>query len=171
VKNPAAEWITAGWTLARILVAILFVLWCVLHLRVLDSHVGFGLPSFSRIPGLLMIVLGGGLLLWCGGILASVGILESRGDRLFPRKFVASGPFRYIRNPMSLGATALFAGFGLWLRSFSVLLFSGILFLIFHFVVIRIEEPGLEKRFGNSYVDYTRTVGRWIPKSRGSKLH
>lgn len=171
MKNSAAGWITAIWTLARVLLAILFVLWCVLHLRPLDSYLGFVLPNFARIPGLLMILSGGSLVLWCGGILASVGILESRGDRLFPRKFVATGPFRYIRNPMSLGATAFFAGFGLWLRSFSILLFSAILFLIFHIVVVRIEEPGLEKRFGSSYADYTRTVGRWIPKSRDSKLH
>jgi protein-S-isoprenylcysteine O-methyltransferase Ste14 len=97
------------------------------------------------------------------------GIFESRGNRLFPRKFVATRPFRYVRNPMSLGATAFFVGFGLWLRSSSVLLFSAFLFLIFHFVIVRFEEPGLEMRFGNSYVDYTRTVGRWIPKSGGSK--
>jgi protein-S-isoprenylcysteine O-methyltransferase Ste14 len=65
---------------------------------------------------------------------------------------------------MSFGATALFAGVGLWLRSISILLFSAILFLIFHCVAVRVEEPGLEKRFGNSYVVYKRTVGRWIPR-------
>jgi protein-S-isoprenylcysteine O-methyltransferase Ste14 len=149
--------------------AILIVLWCVLHLRLLDHFFGFGLPDILRVPGLLMLASGSGLVLWCGVILARVGILESAGDRMFPREFVAIGPFRYIRNPMSLGATALFAGLGLWLPSISVLLFSAILFVIFHFVAVRIEEPGLEKRFGSSYLVYKQAVGRWIPKVGGSR--
>ena len=143
---------------------VALVLWCVLHLRSLDRQFGFALPNWGRIPGLLMIAAGGGMVVWCGGILANVGIFESPGSRMFPRDLVVIGPFRYIRNPMSFGATALFAGVGLWLRSISILLFSAILFLIFHCVAVRVEEPGLEKRFGNSYVVYKRTVGRWIPR-------
>jgi protein-S-isoprenylcysteine O-methyltransferase Ste14 len=71
---------------------------------------------------------------------------------------------------MSFGATVLFAGVGLWLRSISVLLFSAILFLIFHFAAVRIEEPGLERRFRDSYVAYKRTVGRWFPRLMTSKF-
>ncbi len=111
---------TASWTLVRVVLAILLALWFVLHLRPLDRYVGFELPLFGRIPGLLMLALGGGLVLWCGGILARVGIFESPGNRMFPREFVVTGPFRIIRNPMSFGATALFAGLGLWLRSISI---------------------------------------------------
>jgi protein-S-isoprenylcysteine O-methyltransferase Ste14 len=140
-----------------------------LALRPLDRYVGFELPGSGRIPGLLMITLGGGLVLRCGGILARVGILESPGSRMFPREFIVTGPFRIIRNPMSFGATALFAGLGLWLRSISILLFSAILFLIFHFVAVRIEELGLERRFGSSYVAYKRMVGRWFPRLKTSK--
>jgi protein-S-isoprenylcysteine O-methyltransferase Ste14 len=159
----------ASWTLVRVVLAILLVLWCLLRFRFMDRYVIFKLPDFARIPGLLMMVLGGGLVLWCGGILARVGILESPGNRMFPREFVVTGPFRIIRNPMSFGATALFAGLVLWLRSISILLFSAILFLIFHFVAVRIEEPGLERRFGSSYVAYKRTVGRWFPRLKTSK--
>jgi protein-S-isoprenylcysteine O-methyltransferase Ste14 len=116
-----------------------------------------------------MLALGGGLVLWCGGILARVGIFESPGNRMFPREFVVTGLFRIIRNPMSFGATALFAGLGLWLRSISILLFSAILFLTFHSVAVRIEEPGLERRFGSSYVAYKRMVGRWFPRRKTSR--
>lgn len=70
---------------------------------------------------------------------------------------------------MSFGAVVLFAGVGLWLRSVLILLFSAILFLIFHFVAVRIEEPGLEKRFGGSYAAYKRAVGRWLPQLKGTK--
>ena len=103
-------------------------------------------------------------------ILSGIGILENRGDRLFPRELKATGPFRHVRNPMSLGATILFVGMGLWMRSVSVLLFSVILFLLFHFVAVRVEEPGLEKRFGASYLNYKRAVGRWMPRIGKSKF-
>jgi protein-S-isoprenylcysteine O-methyltransferase Ste14 len=149
--------------------AILLALWFVLHLRPLDRYLGFELPGFGPLPGLLMITLGGGLVLWCGGILAGVGVLESPGCRMFPREFVVTGPFRIIRNPMSFGTTALFAGLGLWLGSISILLFSAILSLIFHFAAVRIEEPGLERRFGSSYVAYKPMVGRWFPRLKTSK--
>ena len=136
----------------------------------MDRYAGFELPGFGRIPGLLMIALGGGLVLWCGAILAREGIVESPGDHMFPREFVAAGPFRIIRNPMSFGATVLFTGVGLWLRSISILLFSAILLLIFHFVAVRIEEPGLERRFGSSYVACKRTVGRWFLRLKTAKF-
>ena len=117
-----------------------------------------------------MIVLGGGLILWCAVILSGAGILENLGDRLFPRELKATGPFRYVRNPMSLGATILFAGMGLWMRSIAVLLFSVILFLVLHLVAVCVEEPGLEKRFRASYLNYKGAVGRWVPRIRKPKL-
>jgi protein-S-isoprenylcysteine O-methyltransferase Ste14 len=156
-----ASW---SWSLVRVVLVVAFVFWCALHLRSLDRHFGFGLPYWGRIPGLLMIAAGSALVMWCGGVLADVGILASPGSRMLPREFVVTGPFRYVRNPMSFGATLLFAGAGLWLRSISILLFSASLFLVFHLVVLWVEEPGLEKRFGNSYVVYKRTVGRWLPR-------
>ena len=67
---------------------------------------------------------------------------------------------------MSFGAGVLFTGVG----SISVLLFSAILHLIFHFVAVRIEEPGLERRFGGSYVAYKRTVGRWFPRLKTAQF-
>jgi protein-S-isoprenylcysteine O-methyltransferase Ste14 len=93
------------WTLVRVIAAISLTIWCVLHLQVFDHYFGVELPDVVRIPGIVLLATGGGLVLWCGGILGKVGILEERGDRLFQTEFVARGPFRYVRNPMSLGGT------------------------------------------------------------------
>ena len=49
-------------------------------------------------------------------------------------------------------------------------IFSAIPLLIFHFVAVRIEEPGLERRFGSSYVAYKRTVGRRFPRLKTAKF-
>jgi protein-S-isoprenylcysteine O-methyltransferase Ste14 len=139
-------------TLVRVVAAISLTIWCVLHLRVYDHYFGFRLPNVVRIPAIVSLTMGGGLVLWCGVILSRAGILEE---------------FRYVRNPMSLGGTLLFMGLGLYVRSISILVFSCLLFLLFHIVAVYFEEPGLTKRFGDSF-EYKRLVGRWIPRIRRS---
>src|SRR5262249_7299944 len=81
-----------------------------------------------------------------------------------PREFAATGPFRFVRNPMSLGGVVLLAGIALWQRSALGLGLAAVLFLVFHLVVVYLEEPGLEKRFGDSYREYRRNVRRWLPR-------
>ena len=88
---------------------------------------------------------------------------------MIPKEFVAFGPFRYIRNPMSLGAVILMLGFALYESSISILLLAAALFLFFHLIVVYVEEPGLEKRFGESYQEYRRSVNRWLPKFGGNR--
>jgi protein-S-isoprenylcysteine O-methyltransferase Ste14 len=81
-----------------------------------------------------------------------------------PREFVATGPFRFVRNPMSLGGVVLLAGIALWQRSALGLGLAAVLFLVFHLVAVYLEEPGLEKRFGDTYREYRRNVRRWLPR-------
>jgi protein-S-isoprenylcysteine O-methyltransferase Ste14 len=90
------------------------------------------------------------------------------GACFFPREFVAFGPFRYVRNPMSLGAVILMVGLGFYGLSVCILLLAATLFLLLHLLVVYVEEPGLEKRFGKSYGDYKRSVNRWLPNFSGS---
>jgi protein-S-isoprenylcysteine O-methyltransferase Ste14 len=152
------------WAVARVTIVVLLAGWGALYLRKWDRHLGFWLPSWCRLPGLILLIGGGVLVLICGGILGTRGILETPGDRLFPKDFMAFGPFRYVRNPMSLGAVVLVLGLGLYESSASILLLALALFLVLHVIVVRVEEPGLERRFGQSYRDYKRSVNRWLPK-------
>ena len=156
------------WTLAKVTCVVLFAGWCALHLRRFDPYFGIRLPGWSRGIGWIFLVVGGALVLTCGGILSTRGITEP-GSRLFPKEFVAFGPFRYTRNPMSLGAVTLIAGLGLFERSISILLLGLALFLVFHLVVVYMEEPGLERRFGESYLAYKGSVNRWLPKMGARK--
>ena len=34
----------------------------------------------------------------------------------------------------------------------------------FHLFVLLVEEPSLEKRFGESYAAYRRATNRWVPR-------
>jgi len=157
------------WTLAKVSISVLFAGWCALHLRRWDPYLGVSLPAWTRTLGLIFLIAGGVLVLLCGGILSTRGIYEMPGDRFFPKEFVAFGPFRYLRNPMSLGGVILMTGLGLYQSSASILLLAAALFLFLHLMVVYVEEPGLEKRFGESYRVYKRLVNRWLPRFGSNK--
>jgi protein-S-isoprenylcysteine O-methyltransferase Ste14 len=65
---------------------------------------------------------------------------------------------------MSLAGVILMVGIALWHRSTLALAVAAGLFLVFHLVVVRVEEPGLERRFGESYRSYKHHVPRWLPR-------
>ena len=69
-----------------------------------------------------------------------------------PREFVASGPYRYVRNPMYIGALGVILGAGLAAASPSIVALAGAFGLCAHLFVVLYEEPALEKRFGESYI-------------------
>jgi protein-S-isoprenylcysteine O-methyltransferase Ste14 len=141
--------------------------WLTGYLRPLDASLGVELPAWVQVPGIVAVVAGAALVLTCGVMLSTRGIGTLRGEeRFMPREFVATGPFRFVRNPMSLGAVILMVGIALWHRSTLALGLAAGLFVLFHAVVVCVEEPGLEKRFGDSYREYKRQVPRWFPRWR-----
>jgi protein-S-isoprenylcysteine O-methyltransferase Ste14 len=152
------------WTTALVAVIWVLVGWLLLHLRWLDRQFGLILPYWTPAVGLPLLIVGAILVLGCGGLLSTRGILSRRGeDWLFPTQFIAFGPFRYVRNPMSLGAVILIAGIGLCGRSGCVLAVAALAFVFVHGIVIFVEEAGLERRFGESYSIYKSRVNRWLP--------
>jgi protein-S-isoprenylcysteine O-methyltransferase Ste14 len=121
------------------------------------------LPRWLKIPGALLIVGGGVLALSC----IALFVVKGKGTPApfdAPRQFVAVGPYRYVRNPMYLGAFAVILGFGLWMNSATILIFGLPWLLLAHFFVLVYEEPVLREKFGDSYKNYCATVRRWIPK-------
>lgn len=137
--------------------------WLALSVRRFDSNLGVLLPAWARVIGVVLIAAGGALALTCGTLFAARG-LGTPAPFDPPRHFVAVGPYRWVRNPMYLGALTVLAGFGLWERSISMLLFPLPLALVVHLFVFYLEEPGLERRFGESYLEYKKSVNRWLPR-------
>ncbi len=81
-----------------------------------------------------------------------------------PVEFVAVGPYRYLRNPMYLGALCVIAGVGLVLKSPAIVLLAPVFGLAAHLFVLVYEEPALESRFGANYRNYKASVHRWLPR-------
>lgn len=117
----------------------------------------------SRAAGALVFAAGFALFAWCVLLFARVG----RGT-LAPwdptRRLVAVGPNRHVRNPMIGGVLLMLAGEALVWRSGVLALWAGAFLLVNHAYFLLTEEPGLERRFGESYRVYRAHVPRWIPR-------
>ena len=139
--------------------------WLALGVRVFDQSLGVALPVGIRILGVIFMGLGGTLALTCAGTFVTWG----RGTPApfdAPRNFVAIGPYRFVRNPMYIGALTVLVGFGLYEHSVSILLLCLVVFTLVHLFVVVYEEPGLKARFGVTYSEYCAGVRRWIPHLR-----
>ncbi len=137
--------------------------WVAWRLRALDARFSLMLPAWTDVPGVILMALGAALAL------ASVATFVVRGRGTPapfdpPRQFVAVGPYRYVRNPMYIGALTVLAGLGLYLNSGAVLLFSILWIGFAHLFVVVYEEPVLRRSFREPYEAYCRAVPRWIPR-------
>jgi protein-S-isoprenylcysteine O-methyltransferase Ste14 len=123
-----------------------------------------------RFLGLFPIVLGAVIALWTTLSLALVG--KGTPAPFDPsKKLVTEGLFKYVRNPMYLGAVIVMVGEAVLTQSLVVLLLAVVMWMFFHVFVVYYEEPDLGKRFGQAYEEYIRTGPRWfprIPKKRAS---
>ena len=81
-----------------------------------------------------------------------------------PRELVVRGPYRWVRNPMISGVIGVLLGEALTLRSLPHALWA-LFFTALNLVYIPlVEEPGLERRFGDAYRRYCANVPRVLPR-------
>lgn len=85
-----------------------------------------------------------------------------------PRILVAEGVYRFIRNPMYLGALLILLGHVLWFQSLRLLMYAAALTAGFHLFVVFYEEPLLRRKHGASYEDYCQKGPRWVPRVQNS---
>ena len=127
------------------------------------GRIGIDPSSPTQILGLLCVGLGITLLAACIFEFARSG----RGTLSPldpPRQLVVRGLYRYVRNPMYLGVTTIVFGEALLIQSRPLVIYWAFWFLGANLFVIGYEEPALRDRFGQSYDEYRRQVGRWIPR-------
>ena len=122
----------------------------------------FGMP---QVVGLLIAVLGFALAMACVLTFAFIG-LGTPAPFDPPRTLVIAGPYRFVRNPMYIGAGTTLLGAALYYESLALAGYALVFLLITHLFVMLYEEPHLRRVFGSSYEEYLRTVHRWIPTWR-----
>jgi protein-S-isoprenylcysteine O-methyltransferase Ste14 len=133
--------------------------------------VGLGLDWLYPLPfvpasvpsvwaGCAVFALGFALAIW------AIATFRRAGTRVETYKptssIVATGPYRFTRNPiyvgMLLGQTGLAIGFdSLWLLVTLVPFY-----LVIRYGVVAREEAYLERKFGDAYLAYKVRVRRWV---------
>jgi protein-S-isoprenylcysteine O-methyltransferase Ste14 len=137
--------------------------WFAVSVRRYDAMFHFTMPSGLRLVGIILALVGIILAAMCVATFATRG----RGTPApfdAPRVFVATGPYRYVRNPMYVGAFGVLLGSGLTWQSPSIVLLAFGALLLAHIFVLVYEEPTLTDKFGESYLLYKGSVNRWIPR-------
>jgi len=112
--------------------------------------------------GVVLIVAGFALYLWCLWLFAKVG-RGTPGPWDAPRHLVVVGPYRWVRNPIYLAAFAVIAGQAALFASLPVLVWGIVAAVFEHVFVVAYEEPILEATFGDEYTAYRNSVRRWLP--------
>jgi protein-S-isoprenylcysteine O-methyltransferase Ste14 len=105
------------------------------------------------------LVLGAILRVWGTAYLGS-GVM--RDTRLRGEAFVAAGPYRYVRNPLYLGAWLLSLGVSILMPPGGAAFFLPA-FTLFSLVLISAEERFLSATQGEAYQQYCRRVPRLFP--------
>jgi protein-S-isoprenylcysteine O-methyltransferase Ste14 len=136
--------------------------WQVLRL---DTVIGEYVGTLLTYGGVLLF-LAGALLLFSGAY-----YLVLRGDGTpLPfdptKRLVVAGPYAHIQHPMAFGLLSMAFAEALWLRSPSLGIYALLLTVFVNLYLTYIEEPGLERRFGEDYRAYRAAVPRWLPFRR-----
>ena len=124
------------------------------------SHLGI-----VEYAGIAVALVGGALALWCILTFAVIG----RGTPAPfdpPRKLVIRGPYRYVRNPMYLGAALALCSAALVYRSLPLFGYAVLFVPVTHVFVVWYEEPTLVRSFGAEYDAYRARIGRWLMRVR-----
>jgi protein-S-isoprenylcysteine O-methyltransferase Ste14 len=79
------------------------------------------------------------------------------------KQLTTSGPYAYTRNPLYLGSLMMAAGFAIAARSWWIVAFMLVMFVVIYVPVIAGEESYLRRTFPE-YGDYARHVPRLLPR-------
>jgi protein-S-isoprenylcysteine O-methyltransferase Ste14 len=129
------------------------------------SWSGIVRPSAIAVPqvaGMVFGAAGAAIALWCIFTFAAIG-KGTPAPFDPPRRLVIRGPYRFVRNPMYIGAGFALASAALFYGSWPLLVYAGLFFLATHLFVLSYEEPTLRRTFGPDYEAYCHQVHRWWP--------
>jgi protein-S-isoprenylcysteine O-methyltransferase Ste14 len=126
----------------------------------------FGWP-LPFLPRLLAALLGSVLVVVAVVVFAyAIRTFQTAGTPVPGNKpttvIVRTGPYRFSRNPIYLAFSLFQLGIASWVNSVWLIATLIAAVALMASVVIPREERYLERRFGADYLDYKRSVRRWL---------
>ena len=122
------------------------------------------IPQPFNLVGLLLIPVGFLLIIWANYTLLHIGKigLRNREPMQRPSNLVLTGPYRFSRNPLYLGALLALLGLVIVWSSVVTGFLTILVYIIFKYLFIKKEELFLEDEFGDEYRDFKKRVRRWV---------
>jgi protein-S-isoprenylcysteine O-methyltransferase Ste14 len=162
--KPAQPW----WNVVKTLFEVLtfwFVVLLALPIGISIVEVDLAIQRFPGFPRLAAILFGASsvLGLWAALTLAIAG----RGTPLpidEARRFVTSGPYAFVRNPLTISIMLQGTAIALALGSIPVSIYVAVLGAWLYFYARPREERHLKQRFGKQWTDYIRHVRAYRPR-------
>jgi protein-S-isoprenylcysteine O-methyltransferase Ste14 len=119
------------------------------------------------LPRTLAALLGGFLVMLAVAVfLYSIRKFQTAGTPVPGNKpttaIVRTGPYRFSRNPIYLAFSIFQLGIASWVNSIWLIGTLIAAVAVMASIVIPREERYLERRFGADYLDYKRSVRRWL---------
>ncbi len=110
--------------------------------------------------GLLVVLAGLGLRSWCVSHIGTIS--RTRAARLGP--LMTAGPYALVRNPLYVGNFLIWTGFALASGLLWMVPVAWVVFALQYTAISRFEEAALVDHFGPTYLDYMKSVPRWVPR-------
>ncbi len=115
---------------------------------------GWDVAAWALIGTSVIILVAG----WIQFFRAKTNVLHNKPSS----HFIRSGLFRFSRNPIYVSGLLLQLGIALLMNNLWIVLLVPVSKMVFDRYVIAREEAYLERAFGEVYVDYSRSVRRWL---------
>jgi len=123
-----------------------------------------GLIDHPSLFWIAIICIGFGL---CLDVMSFINFLKHKTtvNPISPEKaskLVVTGFYRFTRNPMYLGMIFILTGSAFLFGNIGSFLVLPFFILTMNYLQIEPEEKVLENNFGESYLEYKKSVRRWI---------
>ncbi len=139
-----------------LLIVVVLAGYCLQQLWALElsNWSGWYLAAWAPIGAGVIILVSG----WVQFFRARTNVLHHRPAS----NLIQSGLYRFSRNPIYVSGLLLQLGIALLMNNLWIVLLIPMSKVVFDRYVIAGEEAYLERAFGEAYVDYKRTVRRWL---------
>jgi S-adenosylmethionine-diacylglycerol 3-amino-3-carboxypropyl transferase len=106
----------------------------------------------------LIVLIASLIRMWAGSVLTSGTVMSFAVQN---KKFMISGPYIYVRNPIYYADLIAFSSLSLCLRPVGLLI--PVLIYIHYYQLIKYEEKNLDKEFGKSFSEYLKSTPALLP--------
>lgn len=157
----------------KYLTTILGVFFWIVFIPVTIAYISLHLTQTNYIvPSAVFLITGSicsiaGLLISLWAVLSLIILGKGTPIPIFgPQNLIKSGPYKYCRNPMTLGLLLYYIGAGIIFNNYCVA--AILLIIVFaHMLYDKYyEEKKLTQTFGNNYLHYKHTTPFILPKLR-----